>query len=92
MRSGAGSDPSVDCKVWEGSSCLQAAAAGSQEGSMAVLDERSETQAAIVSSQGGLDPLLLVKMQRRELLETSANLSIEGKKGLSVETGRHSPN
>ena len=56
-----------------------------------MLRKRPQTEAGRLGGQRSLGPLLVVRVQASKLLEASADMSVEGFKGASMEAGGHNP-
>jgi len=58
---------------------------------MAVLRKRPQAKTTAAGTKRGLEPLLVVRVGARKLLETRPDVSVEGLQGSSMEAGRHGP-
>jgi len=70
---------------------LNTAGPGSKVGRVTVLSQRPQAQSTAGGAQRGLEPLFVVRVGARELLEAGPDVNVEGLQGSSVEAGGHNP-
>ena len=69
---------------------FRATAAGRKEGSVTVLRQGPEAETPTASAQRGLRPLLVVRVEARELLEALPDMVVEAAQSVAMEGRRNS--
>ncbi len=68
-----------------------AGGAGSDESSASVLSQTAQAKSRGLRAEGGLGPLVLVRVEAGELLKAGADGSVKGPHSIAVVAGGHNP-